>query len=277
MLRIAFLIPLFPFLGFLVLVPFGRKLGNPLAGWLATVMVACSFVVTIIVFAGLFRLAPDHRLYAQTWYSWISVDRFRVNADLLIDPLSMTMAAFVTGVSALIHLYSIGYMEHDEHFSKFFLYLNLFVTSMLVLVLSGNFLLTFLGWEGVGVCSYFLISFWFDRPAAASAGKKAMIYNRIGDAGFLVAMFLIFEKTGSLEYHTVFSRLGHVDTSSLTAIALLLFLGAVGKSRPVAPLPVAGGRDGRPDSGLGPHTRSHDGDCRRLPDVPYQPHPLPGT
>jgi NADH-quinone oxidoreductase subunit L len=230
MLRAAFLIPLFPFLGFLVLVPFGRKLGNPLAGWLATLMVACSFVTTIVVFAGLFRLAPDHRLYAQTWYSWISVDRFRVNADLLIDPLSMTMAAFVTGVSALIHLYSIGYMEHDEQFPKFFLYLNLFVSSMLVLVLSGNFLLTFLGWEGVGVCSYFLISFWFNRPSAASAGKKAMIYNRIGDAGFLVAMFLIFERTRSLEYQTVFARLSHVGTPSLTAIALLLFLGAVGKS-----------------------------------------------
>ena len=126
---------------------------------------------------------------------------------LLVDPLSMTMAAFVTGVSSLIHLYSIGYMEHDEDFPKFFTYLNLFVFAMLTLVLADNFLLSFFGWEGVGVCSYFLIVFWFKRPSAASAGKKAMIYNRIGDAGFLLGLFLIFERTGSLSYLTVFSHL----------------------------------------------------------------------
>jgi NADH-quinone oxidoreductase subunit L len=229
-LRAAFLIPLFPFVGFLVLVAAGRKLGNPRAGWLATTMVLASFITTIVVFAGLLGRSAGARSYTQTWYSWISVDRLHVTAGLLIDPLSMTMALFVTGVSTLIHLYSIGYMSHDEHFSKFFLYLNLFVSSMLILVLAGNFLLSFLGWEGVGVCSYFLIAFWFDRPSAASAGKKAMIFNRIGDAGFLLAMFLIYERTGSLQYGTVFSRLGGVGAPSLTAIALLLFLGAAGKS-----------------------------------------------
>jgi NADH-quinone oxidoreductase subunit L len=216
--------------GFLVLVAGGRKLGNPRAGWLATVMVLGSFIASLVVFIGLLGRSSGARSYTQTWYTWLNVDRLHVTASLLIDPLSMTMALFVTGVSTLIHLYSIGYMEHDEHFPKFFLYLNLFVSSMLILVLAGNFLLTFLGWEGVGVCSYFLIAFWFDRPAAASAGKKAMIFNRIGDAGFLVAMFLIFERTGSLQYATVFSRLGQVGTPSLTAIALLLFLGAAGKS-----------------------------------------------
>ncbi len=230
MLGAVFLIPLFPFVGFLVLAALGRKLGNPRAGWLATAMVLASFVTTVIVFTGLFERSPASRSYTQTWYSWFTVDRLHVTASLLVDPLSMTMALFVTGVSTLIHLYSIGYMSHDEQFPKFFVYLNLFVVSMLILVLGGNFLLTFLGWEGVGVCSYFLISFWFDRPSAASAGKKAMIFNRIGDAGFLLAMFLIFERTGSLQYTTVFSRLGHVGTPSLTAIALLLFLGAAGKS-----------------------------------------------
>jgi NADH-quinone oxidoreductase subunit L len=229
-LHVAFLIPLLPFVGFLVLVACGRRLGNPRAGWLATIMVLGSFIASLVVFAGLFGRAPADRSFTQTWYTWLNVDRLHVTASLLIDPLSMTMALFVTGVSTLIHLYSIGYMEHDAEFPKFFLYLNLFVSSMLVLVLAGNFLFTFLGWEGVGVCSYFLIAFWFDRPAAASAGKKAMIFNRIGDAGFLLSMFLIFERTGSLQYETVFSRLGHVGTSSLTAIALLLFLGAVGKS-----------------------------------------------
>ncbi len=230
MIHAVFLIPLLPLVGFAVLAAFGRKLGNPLAGWIATGAVAASFIVTAIVFAGLFQLAPGHRSFTQTWWNWFSVDRLHVTAGALVDPLSMTMAAFVTGVSTLIHLYSIGYMEHDPQFPKFFVYLNLFVASMLLLVLGSNLVMTFLGWEGVGVCSYFLIAFWFDRPSAASAGKKAMIFNRIGDAGFLLAMFLTFERTGSLQYVTVFHRLGHVGVPSLTAIALLLFLGAAGKS-----------------------------------------------
>ncbi|MGO9557866.1 MAG: NADH-quinone oxidoreductase subunit L [Acidimicrobiales bacterium] len=230
MIHAAFLIPLFPLVGYAVLAPFGRRLGNPLAGWIATAMVAASFVTTILVFASLAGRAPDNRSYTENWWTWFSVDRLHVTAGILVDPLSLTMALFVTGVSTLIHLYSIGYMEHDGQFPKFFMYLNLFVASMLLLVLGGNFVMTFLGWEGVGVCSYFLIAFWFDRPTAASAGKKAMIFNRIGDAGFLLAMFLIFERTGSLQYQTVFARLGHVGEPSLVAIALLLFLGAAGKS-----------------------------------------------
>ncbi|HUZ21766.1 MAG TPA: NADH-quinone oxidoreductase subunit L [Acidimicrobiales bacterium] len=237
MIHAAFLIPLFPLAGFAILAPFGRKLGNPLAGWLATAMVAASFVVTALVFAGLFQLAPAHRSFTQSWFTWFAVDKLNVGAGLLVDPLSMTMAAFVTGVSTLIHLYSIGYMEHDEQFPKFFVYLNLFVFAMLMLVLADNFVLSFFGWEGVGVCSYFLIAFWFDRAAAASAGKKAMIYNRIGDAGFLLALFLIFERTGSFQYHTVFARLGHVGQPSLIAIGLLLFLGAVGKSAQIPLFP----------------------------------------
>src|SRR6202012_4693528 len=129
------------------------------------------------VFTGLFQRAPSARIVDEPWFTWFSVDRLHVGVGALVDPLSMTMVAFITGVSTLIHLYSIGYMEHDEQFPKFFVYLNLFVFSMLMLILGDNFLVTFFGWEGVGVCSYFLIAFWFDRPAAASAGKKAMIYN----------------------------------------------------------------------------------------------------
>ena len=237
MIHAAFLIPLLPLAGFAILAPFGRRLGNPLAGWVATALVAASFVVTVIVFVGLFQQAPAHRELTQSWFTWLGADRLSVDAGILVDPLSMTMAAFVTGVSSLIHLYSIGYMEHDEQFPKFFTYLNLFVFAMLMLVLADNFLLSFLGWEGVGVCSYFLIAFWFDRDEAASAGKKAMIFNRIGDAGFLIGMFLIFERTGSLQYTTVFARLGHVGTPSLVAIALLLFLGAVGKSAQIPLFP----------------------------------------
>ena len=237
MVHAAFLIPALPLAGFLVLLVFGRRLGNPLAGYVATAAIAASFVVTVLVFGALFDRAPASRLVIEPWFTWFSVDRLHVVIGLQIDPLSMTMAAFVTGVSALIHLYSVGYMEHDEQFTKFFLYLNLFVFSMLMLVLSDNFLVLFFGWEGVGVCSYFLIAFWFGRPAAAAAGKKAMIYNRIGDAGFLVALFLVFEKTGSLQYTTVFARLGHISTSNLIAIALLLFLGAVGKSAQIPLFP----------------------------------------
>jgi len=229
-LRSVFLIPLLPLAGFVILLLSGRKLGKERAGWLGTLMVAASFVVTVVVFVGLFRLPTGARSYTQTWFTWISAGHLHVDMGLLVDPLSMTMAAFVTGVSALIHLYSIGYMRHDEDFPKFFVYLNLFVAAMLVLVLADNFLLLFLGWEGVGVCSYFLIGFWFERNSAASAAKKAMIFNRIGDAAFLIALFLIYQRTGSLQYHTVFAHLASIGSPSLVAIGLLLFAGAVGKS-----------------------------------------------
>jgi len=230
MIHAAFLIPACPLAGFALLALFGKRLGNPVSGWIATALVAASFVATVIVFVALFQRAPSNRIVNEQWFTWFSAGRLHVNVALLIDPLSMTMAAFVTGVSSLIHLYSIGYMEHDENYPKFFLYLNLFVFSMLMLVLGGNLLVTFFGWEGVGVCSYFLVAFWFGRPAATSAGKKAMIYNRIGDAGFLVGIFLIFERTGSVQYTTIFSHLSSISGADLVAISLLLFLGAVGKS-----------------------------------------------
>src|SRR5207247_10651606 len=153
-----------------------------------------------------------------------------VKAGLLVDPLSITMALFITGVGALIHLYSVGYMHGDGSYPRFFVYLNLFAFSMLVLVLADSFLLSFLGWEGVGACSYFLISFWFDRDAAASAGKKAFVTNRVGDIGFMLAMFLMFATFGSLQYSSVLGHAGTLGHTTATAIALLLFLGAVGKS-----------------------------------------------
>ena len=140
------------------------------------------------------------------------------------------MALFVTGVSSLIHLYSIGYMKGDPDYPKFFLYLNLFVASMLILVLANNLLFTFVGWEGVGVCSYWLVSFWFGRDSAASAGKKAFLYNRLADVGFLIAMFLVFSKTGTLNYTGIFSHLSLIGGGTGTAICLLLFVAAVGKS-----------------------------------------------
>ncbi len=230
MLHAAYLMILFPLAGFCLLAMFGRRLGKPRAGWLATAMVAASFVVSIVVVAGLAARPAGQRSFTQVLFTWIPVGALHVKVGLLIDPLSMTMALFVTGVSALIHLYSIEYMDHDEQFPKFFVYLNLFVASMLVLVLADNFLFSFLGWEGVGLCSYLLIAFWFDRDSAATAGKKAFVVNRIGDFGFLMAMLLIFTKLGTLDYQDVFARLGQLSHGTITAIVLLLFLGAVGKS-----------------------------------------------
>ncbi|MDA8072917.1 MAG: NADH-quinone oxidoreductase subunit L [Actinomycetota bacterium] len=231
MIHLAYLLPLLPLSGAFVLGIFGRRLGEPLAGWLGTATVLGSFVVACIEFAALLaRHAPGSRSVTQVLWRWIPVGGFQVHVGLLVDPLSMTMVLFVTGISALIHLYSIGYMHGDRDFTKFFVYLNLFVGSMLLLVLGSNMLVTFVGWEGVGACSYWLISFWFERDSAASAGKKAFIYNRVGDVGFLLAMFLVFDKVGSLDYHVVFAHLSAFDPASRTAVVLLLFLAAAGKS-----------------------------------------------
>jgi NADH-quinone oxidoreductase subunit L len=234
-LHIAYLMPLLPLVGFVVLVFAGRRIGDPLAGWIATVAVAGAFVVACLTLGGMLNQPDNHRVFVHTYFTWFQVSGLHVPIGILVDPLSVTMCMFITGVSALIHLYSIGYMKGDPDYPKFFLYLNLFVFSMLVLVLSNNLLLTFAGWEGVGVCSYWLVSFWFHRDSAASAGKKAFIYNRIGDTGFLVAMFLIFEKTGTLQYEGgpgggIFGQLHHLGGGTATAAVLLLFLAATGKS-----------------------------------------------
>jgi NADH-quinone oxidoreductase subunit L len=229
-LHYAYIIPLLPLAGAVILAFFGRRIGNPLAGWMGTLLVAASFVVAVFVFVALLDRAGGNRSFDQTIFTWIPVGGLQIKAALLVDPLSITMVLFVTAVSALIHLYSIGYMQRDPQFAKFFLYLNLFVFSMLILVMADNFVLTFLGWEGVGACSYWLVAFWFDRDAAASAGKKAFIVNRIGDFGFLTAMFLIFSTVGTLSYGGVFGAVGRIGPGTITAITLLLFLGAVGKS-----------------------------------------------
>jgi NADH-quinone oxidoreductase subunit L len=226
----VWLIPALPLAGFLILLFAGRRLGEPAAGWLATVMCAGSFVASVVVYAGLLGENEEGRQFTQTLFEWVPAGGLRVDIGFLADPLSITMALFITGVSALIHLYAIGYMHGDPDFPKFFVYMNLFVFSMLMLVLGSNLLVTFLGWEGVGACSYWLISFWFTSDANATAGKKAFITNRIGDWGFLVAMFLAFATVGTLNYELLFDRVPTIAPVTATAIGLLLFLGAVGKS-----------------------------------------------
>ncbi len=230
MLDATWLIPAFPLVGFTLLVLFGRRLGEPLAGWLATAAMAGSFAATVVVFIGLVDRDAEARSFNQVLFDWVPVGDFSVDVGFLVDPLSITMCLFVTGVGTLIHLYSIGYMHGDEGFSKFFVYLNLFGFSMLMLVLGDNLLLTFVGWEGVGACSYLLISFWFTEDANASAGKKAFVTNRVGDFGFMIAMFLLFGAVGSLDYLDIRGTAGGLAESTATAVTLLLLLGAAGKS-----------------------------------------------
>jgi NADH-quinone oxidoreductase subunit L len=228
MVSLVWLIPALPLVGFALLLLFGKRLGEPVAGWLATAMVAGAFLAAVVAFLGL-RGTTDHT-YTQTLFTWIPAGSFTVDFGFLFDPLSSAMVLFITGVGALIHLYSIGYMHGDKRYPQFFLYLNLFVFSMLMLVLGDNMLLTFLGWEGVGVCSYFLISFWFEKPANASAGKKAFITNRIGDWGFMVGIFVTWFTFGTIQYTQFLPVSPGLATTTATLISVMLFIGAVGKS-----------------------------------------------
>ncbi len=232
MVDVIWLIPAFPLVGFLTLVVFGRKLGDPKAGYFATLMVAASFVVAVGAYIDLLSKPAEERSHVVTLFEWLPVGSLHVDMAFLADPLSITMCLFVTGIGALIHLYAIGYMHGDPKFSKFFVYLNLFAFSMLMLVLGENLLVTFLGWEGVGTCSYLLVSFWQTRASAATAGKKAFVTNRVGDFGFMLAMFLAFESVGSISYSVInhSAETGSITRSAATGIAALLFLGATGKS-----------------------------------------------
>jgi NADH-quinone oxidoreductase subunit L len=231
-LDVLWLIPALPLAGFILILLFGRRLGEPVAGWLATAMVAASFAVSVAVYIEMLGLDAEERSHVDVVFSWIPVGALQVDMAFLADPLSIVMCLFITGIGALIHLYSIGYMHGDPKFSKFFLYLNLFVFSMLLLVLGENMLVTFLGWEGVGTCSYFLIAFWHTRESAATAGKKAFVTNRVGDWGFMMAMFLAFSTVGSLSFGVLNNNAesGLLAQTTATGIAVMLFVGAVGKS-----------------------------------------------
>jgi len=228
LLDLIWIVPALPALGAAILLLFGRRLGEPKAGWLATGLMALSFAWSIVMLLALRDVEP--RVHTVDLFTWFPTGGLQVKLGFLADPLSITFILFVTGVSTLIHLYSLGYMHGDENFGRFFAFMNLFCASMLVLVLGSSFLVTFLGWEGVGLCSYLLVSFWFERNSAAVAGKKAFVTTRVGDFGFMVALFLIFAELGSLDYGAMSAGAGKLAAGTATAIALLLFLGAVGKS-----------------------------------------------
>jgi NADH-quinone oxidoreductase subunit L len=221
------LLILLPLGGFVVLLSFGRRLGEPWAGVLGTLTVASGFGLALAASLGFIGGTGEPETIK--WFDWLP--SLGVGFGLLWDRLSAVMALVVTGVGALIHVYSIGYMRGDPRFGRFFAYMNLFVASMLVLVLADGFAVLFVGWELVGLCSYLLISFWFERPSAAAAGKKAFVVNRVGDAGFLVALMIVFATFGSLDYGKVFaSAPTGATTATLTVITLLLLVGAAGKS-----------------------------------------------
>ncbi|MDP9342920.1 MAG: NADH-quinone oxidoreductase subunit L [Actinomycetota bacterium] len=242
MLHLVGLVPLLPLVGAVVNAVYGRRLRDR-AGWVASAAVGAAFVIALLVFIGLVGRDASHRVFVQHLWTWVPVGAFDVGVDFRADPLSVLMALVVTGVSTLIHVYSIGYMRGDPRYSRFFAQLNLFVFFMLVLVLAQNFLLLFLGWEGVGLCSYLLIGHYFERPSAASAAKKAFVVTRVGDAAMLVGVALIFVHFGSLDFGRT---LGAVTPHCLpniaciihapphggvfNAIAFLLLAGAVGKS-----------------------------------------------
>jgi NADH-quinone oxidoreductase subunit L len=232
--NLVWLVPALPLLGFLVngTVAFVR----PKTKWLVSVVgvgvLVASFGVALLVARALAQAHAEAPVVFRYW-DWMPVGSLQVSYALQVDALSAVMMLVVTGVGSLIHVFSVGYMHEDEGYARYFSYLNLFVFFMLTLVLGANFPVTFVGWEGVGLCSYLLIGFWFSEKVNADAGKKAFIMNRIGDFGFMVAMFLIWQHTGSLDYTTVFAQAPTtlaLGGGVATAIALFLFLGCTGKS-----------------------------------------------
>jgi len=221
----VWLIPGFPLVGALLNIFFGGVIGRR-AHWIAVPALAGSFLASCVLFA---NVVPGETL-TTTLFAWIVAGDFETSVVAYIDPLTAVMLLVVTGVGALIHLYSVGYMHDDPGYARYFAYMNLFVFSMTMLVLAGNFLLLYVFWEAVGLCSYLLIGFWYTRPAAAQAGKKAFIVNRVGDFGFGLGIMWIWTAMGTLDYDGVFKGAAQLTPATATGIALLLFMGACGTS-----------------------------------------------
>jgi NADH-quinone oxidoreductase subunit L len=225
----AWLLVVLPVLSSAVLLLGGRRTDR----WghvLGTLVPIVLFVYTVLLFFQLQGLDPGERSRNLSLWSWIFAGDLRIDMGLLLDPLSITFALLITGVGSLILVYSNGYMEHDPDRRRFFAYMNLFIAAMLLLVLGNNFVVLYFGWEGVGLASYLLIAWYSDRPAAATAAKKAFIMNRVGDAGLIIAIFLMFKTFGTVSFAGVFGSIGNASVGIATALALLLLLGACGKS-----------------------------------------------
>ncbi|MBC7421057.1 MAG: NADH-quinone oxidoreductase subunit L [Bdellovibrio sp.] len=223
-----------PLIGFFLNGVRFRSTNYVLAGSIATIAVLISFICSVLLFLNLVDLPPEARRITANFFEWIAVDKFKINAGFAVDQISSIMILIITGVGALIHLFSIGYMHHDKGVTKYFAYLNLFIFNMLILVLGDSLLTMFVGWEGVGLCSYLLIGFWFNDSAKAAAGMKAFITNRIGDAAFIIGMFILFMTFGTLNMHELNMLAPTIAESSwlgaVTLGTMMLFIGATGKS-----------------------------------------------
>jgi len=232
MTEIFWLIPFIPLLSSFILAIFGRTLPKKYISIQACLAVFASFIISVISFFGLLKISQESYPLIKSLFTWIASGSFTINFSLQFDSLSAVMAMVVSGVGFIIHVYSVGYMDKDKGYSRYFTYLNLFTFAMLLLVMSSNIVLMFVGWEGVGLCSYLLIGFWFEKESAANAGKKAFIVTRIGDLGFLLGIFFIIVHIGSAEFTAINQAIsgGAVTQGLATLIALLLFMGAVGKS-----------------------------------------------
>ncbi|MEV7187067.1 NADH-quinone oxidoreductase subunit L [Kitasatospora sp. NPDC093102] len=229
------LIPLLvaaPLAGAALLLLGGRALDR-YGHWLATALAALSFGFGLALFSDMLGRDAEHRAVTERLFSWIQVNGFQADVSFRLDQLSMTFVLLITGVGTLIHLYSVGYMAHDERRRRFFAYLNLFLAAMLLLVVADNYLLLYFGWEGVGLASYLLIGFWQHKPSAATAAKKAFIVNRVGDVGLSIAIMLMFAEFGSFAFDPVFGAAHEASEGKLTAIGLMLLLAACGKSAQV--------------------------------------------
>jgi len=225
--KFIWLIPVFPLLGFVLI----GLLKNTFKGKSAGIFASCMVFLSFIISCGIFFQLPKEP-FNISYFDWINAGSLHIPISFLIDPVSCVMLLIVTGVGFLIHVYSIGYMGHDEGFARFFSYMNLFIFFMLILVMGSNYVLMFAGWEGVGLCSYLLIGFWFKNQEYNKAANKAFIMNRIGDLGFLLGMILIFVTFGSVNFSEVFSAAKPLPDNqpAVVAITLLLFVGAIGKS-----------------------------------------------
>ncbi|MFJ4711341.1 NADH-quinone oxidoreductase subunit L [Streptomyces sp. NPDC088785] len=221
-----------PLLGAAVLLCGGRALDR-VGHLLGTVLAAASFALAVVLFSDLLGRGAEDRTLGQHLFSWIPVEGFQADVAFQLDQLSMTFVLLISGVGTLIHIYSIGYMEHDERRRRFFGYLNLFLAAMLLLVLADNYLLLYVGWEGVGLASYLLIGFWQHKPSAATAAKKAFLVNRVGDMGLSIAIMLMFTTFGTFAFEPVLDAAGDTSEGKLTAIGLMLLLAACGKSAQV--------------------------------------------
>ncbi|WP_367139529.1 MULTISPECIES: NADH-quinone oxidoreductase subunit L [Streptomyces] len=226
------LLVLAPLLGAGVLLCGGRRLDRS-GPWLGTLLAAVSFALGVVLFADMLGKGGEERALDVTVFQWVPVGGFRADVGFHLDQLSMTFVLLITGVGSLIHLYSVGYMAHDERKRRFFGYLNLFLAAMLLLVLADNYLLLYVGWEGVGLASYLLIGFWQHKPSAATAAKKAFLVNRVGDMGLSIAIMLLFTTFGTFAFNPVLERATDAGEGKLTAIALMLLLAACGKSAQV--------------------------------------------